>query len=54
MLPISCHTNDIHFFPHLKGAHFTSDDEVKQAVTWIKERMSYIKGLLGYTKVSSR
>jgi histone-lysine N-methyltransferase SETMAR len=32
-----------HFFPHLKrdlkGTHFTSDDEVKQAVTsWIKQR----------------
>jgi hypothetical protein len=32
-----------HFFPHpkrdLKGIHFTSDNEVKQAVTsWIKER----------------
>jgi len=31
-----------HFFPHLKrdlkGTHFTSDDEVKQAVTsWIKQ-----------------
>jgi transposase len=35
--------SDFHFFPHLKrdlkGAHFTSDDEVKQAVTsWIKQR----------------
>ena len=35
--------NDFHFFPHLKrdlkGTHFTSDDEVKQAVTsWIKQR----------------
>jgi len=34
---------DFHFFPHLKrvlkGSHFTSDDEVKQAVTsWIKQR----------------
>ena len=34
-----------HFFPHLKrnlkGTHFTSDDEVKQAVTsWIKQTMS--------------
>jgi hypothetical protein len=32
-----------HFFPRLKralkGTHFTSDDEVKQAVTsWIKQR----------------
>ena len=32
-----------HFFPHLKrdlkGTHFISDDEVKQAVTsWIKQR----------------
>ena len=36
-------TSDFHFFPHLKrdlkGTHFTSDDEVKQAVTlWIKQR----------------
>ena len=31
--------SNFHFFPHLKGAHFTSDDEVKQAVTsWIKQR----------------
>jgi len=35
--------SDFHFFPHLKralkGTHFTSDDEVKQAVmSWIKER----------------
>jgi len=35
--------SDFHSFPHLKrdlkGAHFTSDDEVKQAVTsWIKQR----------------
>jgi len=35
-------TSDFHFFPHLKrdlkGTHFTSDDEVKQAVTsWIKQ-----------------
>jgi hypothetical protein len=35
--------SDFHFFPHLKrdvkGAHFTSDDKVKQAVTsWIKQR----------------
>jgi transposase len=34
---------DFHFFPHrkrdLKGTHFTSDDEVKQAVTlWINQR----------------
>jgi hypothetical protein len=34
---------DFHFFPHFKrdfkGTHFTSDDEVKQAVTlWIKQR----------------
>ena len=34
---------DFHFFPHLKrdlkGTHFTSDDEVKQAVmSWIKQR----------------
>ena len=33
----------LHFFSHLKrdlkGTHFTSDDEVKQAVTsWIKQR----------------
>jgi transposase len=36
-------TSDFHFFPHLKRdlkrTHFTSDDEVKQAVTtWIKQR----------------
>ena len=35
--------SDFHFFPRLKrdhkGTHFTSDDEVKQAVTsWIKQR----------------
>jgi transposase len=34
--------SDFHFFSHLKrdlkGTHFTSDDEVKQAVTWIKQR----------------
>jgi len=35
--------SDFHFFPHLKrdlkGTHFTSDDEVKQALTsWIKQR----------------
>jgi len=35
--------SDFHFFPHLKrdlkGTRFTSDDEVKQAVTsWIKQR----------------
>jgi len=35
--------SNFHLFPHLKrdlkGTHFTSDDEVKQAVTsWIKQR----------------
>jgi len=35
--------SNFHFFPHLKrdlkGTHFTSDDEVKQAVMlWIKQR----------------
>jgi transposase len=35
--------SNFHFFPHLKrdlkGTHFTSHDEVKQAVTsWIKQR----------------
>jgi len=31
--------SDFNFFPHLKGTHFTSDDEVKQPVTsWIKQR----------------
>jgi transposase len=35
--------SDFHFFPHLKRddkeTHFTSDDEVKQAVTsWIRQR----------------
>jgi hypothetical protein len=41
-----------HFFPHpksdLKWAHFTSDDEVKQAVTsWIKQTTSefFIDGM---------
>ena len=37
--------SDFHFFPHikrdLKGTHFTSDDEVKQAVTWIKKRTEF-------------
>ena len=44
--------SDFHFFPHLKrdlkGTHFTSDDEVKQAVTsWIKRRTSefFIEGM---------
>jgi len=36
--------SDLHFFPHLKrdlkGTHFTSDDEVKQAVTsWINKEL---------------
>ena len=36
--------SDFYFFPHLKrdlkGTHFTSDDEVKQAVTsWIKQKL---------------
>jgi hypothetical protein len=35
--------SDFHFFPHLKrdlkGTHVTSDGEVKQAVTWIKQRI---------------
>jgi len=35
--------SDFHLLPHLKrdlkGTHFTSDDEAKQAVTsWIKQR----------------
>jgi hypothetical protein len=45
--------SDFHFFPHLKrdlnGTHFTSDDEVKQAVTsWIKQRTPefFIYGML--------
>jgi hypothetical protein len=38
--------SDIHFFPHLKrdlkGTHFTSDDEAKQAVaSWIKQRTEF-------------
>jgi len=44
--------NEFHFFPHLKrdlnGTYFTSDDEVKQAVTsWIKQRTSefFIDGM---------
>jgi hypothetical protein len=37
--------SDFHFLPYLnrdlKGTRFTSDDEVKQAVTsWIKQRTS--------------
>jgi len=53
--------SDFHFFPHLKrdlkGTHFTSDGEVKQAVTsWIKQRTSefFIDGMrklfLGWEK----
>ena len=45
-------TSDFHFLPHLKrdlkGTHFTSDDEVKQAVmSWIKQRTPefFIDGL---------
>ena len=31
--------SNFHFFPHLKGTHFTSDNEVKHAVmSWIKQR----------------
>jgi len=40
--------SDFHFFPHLKGTHFTADDEVKQAVmSWIKQRTSefFIDGM---------
>jgi histone-lysine N-methyltransferase SETMAR len=44
--------SDFHFFRHLKRdlkmTHFTSDDEVKQAVTsWIKQRTSefFIDGM---------
>ena len=44
--------SDFHFLPHLKwdlkGTHFTSDDEVKQAVTsWIKQKTpeSFIDGM---------
>jgi transposase len=44
--------SDFHFFPYLKrdlkGTHFTSDDEVKQAVTsWIKQRTTefFIDGM---------
>jgi len=43
--------SDFHFFPHLKrdlkGTRFTSDDEVKQAVTsWIKQRTElFIDGM---------
>ena len=57
--------SDFHFFPHLKrelkGTHFTSDDEVKQAVTsWIKERTPefFIDGMrklvLGWEKYIER
>ena len=44
--------SDFHFFPHIKrdpkGTNFTSDDEVKQAVTsWIKQKTpeSFIDGM---------
>jgi hypothetical protein len=42
--------SDFHFFPRLKrdlkGTHFTLDDEVKQAVTWIKQRTpEFIDGI---------
>jgi len=44
--------SDFHFIPHLKrdlkGTHFTSVDEVKQAVTsWIKQRAAefFIDGM---------
>jgi hypothetical protein len=44
--------SDFHFFRHLKrdlkATHFTSDDEVKQAVTsWIRQRTPefFIDGL---------
>jgi hypothetical protein len=43
--------SNFHFFPHLKmdlrGTHFTSDDEVKQAVmSWIKQRTpEFIDGM---------
>ena len=54
-----------HFFPHLKrdlkGTYFTSDDEVKQAVTsWIKQRTPefFIDGrrklVLGWEKFIER
>jgi len=57
--------SDSHFFPHLKrdlkGTHFNSDDEVKQAVTsWIKQRTPefFIDGMrklvLGWEKCIER
>jgi len=57
--------SDFNFFPHLKGdlkgIHFTSDDEVKQAVTsWIKQRTpeffidSMPKLVLGWEKCIER
>jgi hypothetical protein len=57
--------SDFHFFHHLKkdlkGTHFTSDDEVKQAVTsWIKQRTPefFIDGnrklVLGLEKCTER
>jgi len=57
--------SDFHFLPHLKrdlkGTHFTSDDEVKQAVTsWIKQRTPefFIDGMsklvLGWEKCIQR
>jgi transposase len=49
--------SDFHFFPHLKrdlkGIHFTSDEEVKQAVTsWIKQSMR--KLVLRWEKCTER
>ena len=56
--------NDFHFSSHLKrdlsGNHFTSDHEVKQAVTWIKQRTpeffidSMRKLVLGWGKCIER
>jgi len=57
--------SDFHSCPHLKrdlkGTHFTSDDEVKQAVpSWIKQRTSefFIDGMrklvLGWEKCTER
>jgi hypothetical protein len=57
--------SDFYFFPHLKrdlsGTHFTSDDEVKQAVTsWSKQRTpeffidGMLKLVLGWEKCTER
>jgi hypothetical protein len=57
--------SDFHFFPHLKGDlkgnHFTSDEELKQAVTsWVNGRTpeffiyGMLKLVLGWVKCIER